>query len=410
MNADAVVRQLRPNQTGVGTALPSRPEQQPIALGPEISVVRDWPKRTALLIGGASHPLILGALQSYGLVSVPATTDQTDRIASAGPFTFLFVGPESLVDDASTAQVRIVQSSSPSARLLLAYSAAPRDPDVLIRGLHAGMHDVFDPEDPGAVNEVVLRGLLNASAHRERVLAIGAHPDDVEIGCGGTLIDHYLRGDRLSILTLSRGAVGGDQEDRLEEASNTAAAVGAQLLFGDLPDTRIDDGIATIRLIEEVVRAVDPTVVYVHSKHDSHQDHRAVSTATASATRGVRRIFSYQSPSATNEFRPTRFVPVDDVLRQKVEVLLMFNSQNGRSYLEPELVVAGSRYWARHLGANARYAEPFEVMRSIGDLRTGENARALSADIRPGFDTRGPRPAPTLISLHSGTSAQGVSP
>ena len=124
MNADAVVRQLRPDRNGASAVLPSRPEQQPIALGPEISVVRDWPKRTALLIGDANHPLILDTLRSYGLVAIPAELDQTDRIAGAGPFTFLFVGPDSLVDDATTAQVRIVQSSSTSARLLLAYSAA----------------------------------------------------------------------------------------------------------------------------------------------------------------------------------------------------------------------------------------------------------------------------------------------
>ena len=206
----------------------------------------------------------------------------------------------------------------------------------------------------------------------------------MEIGCGGTLFDHQLRGDRISILTLSRGAVGGDQLERVQESTNTAEAVGAQLLFGDLPDTRIDDGVATIRLIEEVVRALDPTVVYVHSKHDNHQDHRAVSTASASATRGVRRVFAYQSPSATNEFRPTQFVPIDGVLRRKVEVLLMFGSQHGRSYLEPELVVAGSRYWARHLGSSARYAEPFEVIRSVGDLRQSSTAPAVYAETLAG--------------------------
>jgi LmbE family N-acetylglucosaminyl deacetylase len=281
-------------------------------------------------------------------------------------------------------QIQSLHRFSPSARLLLEYPAHERDSAVLVRGLRAGVHDVFDPDDAFAVDEAILLGLTDAVVHRERVLAIGAHPDDVEIGCGGTLFDHQLRGDRISILTLSRGAVGGDQHQRLQEASNTAEAVGAQLLFGDLPDTRIDDGVATIRLIEEVVRALDPTVVYVHSRHDNHQDHRAVSTASASATRGVRRVFAYQSPSATNEFRPTQFVPIDGVLRRKVEVLLMFDSQHGRSYLEPELVVAGSRYWARHLGSNARYAEPFEVIRSVGDLRQSETAPTVYVDTKPG--------------------------
>jgi LmbE family N-acetylglucosaminyl deacetylase len=110
-------------------------------------------------------------------------------------------------------------------------------------------------------------------------------------------------------------------------------------------------------------------VVYVHSRHDNHQDHRAVSTAVLSATRGVRRVFAYQSPSASNEFAPTQFASIDSTMQAKVELLTVFDSQSGRSYLEPELVTSASRYWARHLSANARYAEPYEVLRSVGDLR-----------------------------------------
>ncbi len=218
---------------------------------------------------------------------------------------------------------------------------------------------MFDPDDEAGIEAAVLSGIRRVKRHRERVLAIGAHPDDVEIGCGGTLIDHRLRGDRVSILTLSRGAVGGDENDRVQESMTAAEAVGAQLILADLPDASIEEGISTIRLIEAAVRVLDPTSVYVHSGHDRHQDHRAVSTATASATRGVRRVFAYESPSATNEFRPTRFVPVDGVVSRKVEVLRSFVSQHGRSYLEPDIVVGGCRNWARHRAADARYAEPF---------------------------------------------------
>ena len=177
----------------------------------------------------------------------------------------------------------------------------------------------------------------------------------------------------------AEGAIGGDTQQRVNESAATADAIGAQLLIADLPDTEIDEGVQTIRLIESVVRRLDPTVVYVHSEHDNHQDHRAVSTAVRSATRGVRRVFAYQSPSATNHFLPTQFVNVDDTVHRKVEVLQMFHSQDGRSYLEPELVVAGARYWARHLAANARYAEPFEVIRSVGELRQHATAPVFDA-------------------------------
>ncbi len=339
-------------------------------LDPAVTVERGWPSRTALVVGATPHPVVLDVLQRHGIGACVAPVSQVDALLSGiGPFTFLLLGPDVFADDAGVDRVREWHRCSPSARVKLVARPEDTAPAVLVRALRAGVNDVLDPDEHERIDAQVTAGLVSAGAHRERVLAIGAHPDDVEIGCAGTLLDHRRRGDRITILTLSRGAVGGDTDARRDEARRTAETIGAQLLFADLPDTRVDDGIDTIRLIESVVAAVDPTVVYVHSAHDNHQDHRAVHTATRSATRGVRRVFAYQSPSATNEFFPTQFVPIDAVVGQKVEVLQLFDSQSGRSYLEPELVTAGSRYWARHLGASARYAEPFEVLRSVGDLR-----------------------------------------
>jgi two-component system, NtrC family, response regulator HydG len=354
------------------------------SLQPELSLVRDWPERTAVLVGNALHPFVVAVLRDAGFTPIVTTVDRAAAtISELSPVSFLILGPDVFASDSSVAAVQQWRSYSPAARVKLSYPPAAREADVLVRAIRAGVTDVVDPDDRAAFDAAIHRGMTQAGATRERVLAIGAHPDDVEIGCAGTLLDHRRRGDRITVLTLSRGAIGGDQLQRVSESATTAEALGAQLLFGDLPDTRIEDGVATIRLIESVVAAIDPTVVYVHSKHDNHQDHRAVSTATRSATRGVRRVFAYQSPSATNEFLPTQFVNVDDTVRRKVEVLQMFRSQDGRSYLEPELVVAGARYWARHLAANARYAEPFEVIRSVGELRhrvqrAAQDAAALS--------------------------------
>lgn len=356
------------------TALDARDEALR-GLGSVVDVISDWPVRIAVVAGQALHPNVISGLRRYGFHPVVVSADRAQEMLTAlAPIAFFVLGADVFADDSSVDAVRAWHRASPSARMKLVYPADARRPEVLVRALRAGVDDVLDPADAQALDASLRRGMLAAGATRERVLAIGAHPDDVEIGCAGTLLDHRRRGDRITILTLSRGAVGGDTRARLAEAETTANAIGAQLLFGDLPDTRIDDGIATIRLIEDVVNALDPTVVYVHSLNDNHQDHRAVSTAARGATRGVRRVFAYQSPSATNNFLPTQFVNVDQTLRAKVEVLQMFRSQDGRSYLEPELVVAGARYWARHLAANARYAEPFEVIRSVGELRQHADA------------------------------------
>jgi LmbE family N-acetylglucosaminyl deacetylase len=136
-----------------------------------------------------------------------------------------------------------------------------------------------------------------------------------------------------------------------------------ELLMGDLPDTRMGEAPEMVSLIEGVIAAVDPTTVYVHSPADNHQDHRAVHEATVIAARRVRELFCYQSPSSRNGFAPTRFVPVDETIDGKVQVLSHYRTQSTRHYLEPDLVVASARYWARQL-VHARYAEPFEVVRA----------------------------------------------
>lgn len=363
-SGDSSVRQLRSRRDT------DRLRADVAELSAAITVVSDWPQRRAVVIGDALQPAVVEALAREGLSTIPASVRSADAVvATAAPAAFIMMGSDAFQDDDCLEHVRRWHQCTPAARLKLVWPPSARTPEVLVRAMQAGVTDVLDPGDPASVSASVQAALRTGARHRERVLAIGAHPDDVELGCAGTLLDHRRRGDRISILTLSRGAVGGNATDRLQESIDTAHVIGAQLLFGDLPDTCIDSGIDTIQLIESVVSAIDPSVVYVHSGHDSHQDHRAVHIAARSATRAVRRVFAYQSPSATNEFFPSLFENVDATIHAKAELLQLFRSQDGRTYLEPELVIAGARYWARHLGASARYAEPFEVVRSVGELR-----------------------------------------
>jgi two-component system response regulator HydG len=205
--------------------------------------------------------------------------------------------------------------------------------------------------------------------HMERVLAIGAHPDDVEIGAGGTLAAHAAAGDALTILTLSRGALGGDMTQRARESQESADILGARLLLRDLKDTHIPEGNPTIAIIEQAVADFQPTVVYTHSVHDLHQDHRSVHRASMVACRRVSRVYCFQSPSGTVEYRPNHFVAVDEYLGRKLKTIDAFGSQSGvREYLEPELIRATARYWARYGTGNGIFAEPFETARDRGAL------------------------------------------
>ena len=205
-----------------------------------------------------------------------------------------------------------------------------------------------------------------AAGTRDVVLAVGAHPDDVEIGVGATLASHRAAGDQVVILTLSGGAVGGDTQTRRHEALAAAAVIGARLYLHDFEDTRMDPAGGLITVVEDTVRELSPTVVYTHSAHDRHQDHRAVHEAVMVATRRVPSLACFQSPSCTVDFRPTRFVPVDGFLETKLEMLAAFSSQSHRDYMEPDAVRATARYWSRF--GTGRYAEPLETVRAAAML------------------------------------------
>ncbi|WP_114423298.1 PIG-L family deacetylase [Nocardioides houyundeii] len=212
-------------------------------------------------------------------------------------------------------------------------------------------------------------------ASRQRVLAVGAHPDDVEIGIGATLAVHAAAGDELVILTLSGGAVGGNTDSRRSEAAQAAAVVGARLVHLDFPDTMLDPASGVITAIEETIAETHPDRIYTHGVHDRHQDHRAVHQAVQIAARQVPSLWCFQSPSSTVDFAPNRFVAVDGFVDIKLRMLAAFASQSHREYMQPDVVRATARYWARF--SPAHEVEPLETVRATENL-TEASARGVT--------------------------------
>jgi LmbE family N-acetylglucosaminyl deacetylase len=339
---------------------------------PPATLVRPLPRPLAIWVGSEPPRAATAAINNAGLelvrvddFALPDFLDNSRRVT----LTLLTPGVR------STERIRQIRRSNPRGRILmLADQALPADE--LLTAIRAGVNDVLDTRDSFSLQRVIGDNVAAAVSRRERILVIGAHPDDVEIGAAGTILEHSRRGDAVTVLTLSRGAVGGDRDVRLGEAQAAAEAMDTQLLIGDFPDTRIDGGAPAIRFIESVVGSFEPSIVYVHSSNDGHQDHRAVHTATLAASRRVPRLYCYHSPSSTNQFLPTRFVPIDDTLSGKLHVLGKYASQGGRTYLEADLVVAQARFWARSLAPHARYAEAFEVVREMSDQFPQTRVRA----------------------------------
>jgi LmbE family N-acetylglucosaminyl deacetylase len=175
--------------------------------------------------------------------------------------------------------------------------------------------------------ELIAVARSRREAGSQNVLAIGAHPDDVEIGCGGTILRHIEAGDTVTLLTLTGGEQGGQAAERARESERAATLLGATLIHTDLEDTSVGEAGATITAIKRAIDRVQPQTIYTHTLSDVHQDHRNVHRATLVAAREVPSLYCYQAPSTTVEFRPTRFIAIDDFLNRKLEAIQAFNSQ-----------------------------------------------------------------------------------
>ncbi|MEU3605538.1 PIG-L deacetylase family protein [Streptomyces sp. NPDC035033] len=252
----------------------------------------------------------------------------------------------------------VVTDDAPSARLAVA----------ALRGRAADLVERADPEGlAGVVARVIAEradplGVEGAGRSALRMLVVGAHPDDVEIGAGGTIHRRTRGGWDVTVLTMSRGGGGGDPARRRKEAHRAAEVLGARLLMEDLPDGSMADDRATVQVVERAVAEVEPDVVFVHSESDTHQDHRAVHRATLVACRKVARLACYQSPSATVSYRPNRFVELSEAdVEAKLAAIAAHRSQaSSRWYLDEDLLRSTARYWGRF--SQTRYAEPLELV------------------------------------------------
>jgi LmbE family N-acetylglucosaminyl deacetylase len=205
-----------------------------------------------------------------------------------------------------------------------------------------------------------------ATRHHEEVLAIGAHPDDVEVGVGGTLAAHRAAGDSVIIMSVTRGSGDGGVQLAWQQSSSSAAVIGAQ---AELEDTASDD-LQQNEVTDLIRRAIDrlvPTILYVHSKSDQDADHRLVHDAAVGAAVRVPTLACYQGSSASVDFRPNRFIPIDGFTDAKLEMLAAYGSDGDRAAsLDPDLILSTARSWSRF--GQGTYCEALEIIRDAAQL------------------------------------------
>lgn len=180
-----------------------------------------------------------------------------------------------------------------------------------------------------------------------KVLAIGAHPDDVELGCGGSLAKLSRSGAEVRALIFSQGRRGVmSAADRADETRRALAVVGVgSVRVCDFEDTRLSASLnEMVAVIEEEVRAFGPRRVYTMFQHDRHQDHRAVYEASSVACRGVPELLGYETPSSYPNFMPTVFEEIPEDLELKLASLKCHASQGERLYMQEEKVRSAAHF------------------------------------------------------------------
>ena len=198
------------------------------------------------------------------------------------------------------------------------------------------------------------------------VLCLGAHPDDIEIGCGGTLLQLALRSDvRVTAVVLTG-------EGR--RAAETTVALPRFIASAKVEITGLADGRLPAqwgeakRILEDVATSCAPDVVFAPRLDDAHQDHRLVGELARTVWRDAL-ILHYEIPKWDGDLgAPTHFVPLTEgQARRKVELLNeCFPSQVGRDWWDDELFLGMMR--VRGVECRGRYAEAFFSSKVLLDL------------------------------------------
>lgn len=187
------------------------------------------------------------------------------------------------------------------------------------------------------------------------ILAIGPHPDDIEIGCAGTLIKYAQKGHDVFFLLMTKGGMGGDVEVRYKEQIKATDIIGAKDIFwGGFEDTELQNRTnEIIHVIEDYIKKIKPDFIFVNFFDDTHQDHRATNRSVLSAARYVKNVMFYEVPTTSN-FIPNVFVDIGSELDIKIEALKAHSSQIMKTNIQGLSIIDIARSSAHFRGVQGR--------------------------------------------------------
>lgn len=198
----------------------------------------------------------------------------------------------------------------------------------------------------------------------KKLLFIGPHPDDVELGCGG-IISRYSKSAQMTYLILSPCLEDPKNKNILDEAREAIGLLGLStesLVIKNLPRRTFHDQRREIREILISIREkYRPDLVFCPSVRDIHQDHSVTAEETLRLFRD-KGVISYEAPRSSLLFEPHLYVELShENLKNKIRALICYKSQYDKYYFKPSVIES----FARMRGSQCRvdYAEAFEVLR-----------------------------------------------
>ncbi len=201
------------------------------------------------------------------------------------------------------------------------------------------------------------------------ILCLGAHGDDIEIGCGGTVLKLLERNPALHVHWVVLSAEGGRRDEVLRSAGTLLAGAGSQdIQVCDFEDRYFPAQASEIkRVFDRVGRSLSPELVFTHFREDLHQDHRLVSELTWNTFRD-HLILEYEIPKWDADLTaPNVYVPLpEDVVARKVELLLEhFPTQRGKHWFTDDLFRGLMRLRGMEANSPTRFAEAFRCRKLV---------------------------------------------
>ena len=205
--------------------------------------------------------------------------------------------------------------------------------------------------------------LVGGATPLDRVLALGAHADDIEIGCGATLLALTRARPELAVTWVVLGAEGEREREARACAETFLASVpNSEVLVYPFQNSYFPYVGAQVKdVFEELKARLKPDLILTHARHDLHQDHRLTCELTWNTWRD-HLIFEYEIPKYDGDLAsPNLFVPIaEDLAQEKVQLIRdAYPSQAERHWFDEQLFLGLMRVRGMEANAPSGYAEAF---------------------------------------------------